>query len=526
MKNLLFLLVMMILANVAGAQLNLSLYSQFDREDIRYSGSWIFTDPDSGHEYALLGARTGLAAYSMDDPDIAELGFVPGPGSNWREVTVVGQYAYVVTEGNGPGEGMQVIDLSYLPDSLHLVTTYTATFSNGHIIQRDVYSDAPYVYVNGTCSDCGINIIDVSDPTNPVEVGYYNPGYYIHDCMVKGDRIYAAAIYEARIDVIDISDKTAPSLIATIPDPGFATHSSWVTEDDRYLAICDESTGLPMNILNIEDLDNPFPVASYIAHEESIAHNPYIRGDFLFLAHNALGLRVLDIADPTHPVEVGYYDTWPGENMGSHGLWSACPFSPSGKIIGGNREDGIYVWEFNNTYAGRLYGVVKDSLTGEVLTTAAVWLNPVDSLLDMDIVNGEFCYGSLAQNDLQLDASHTGYNPKSFAFDLLEGDSLWFEIELTPDWWVPVSVKETTTVPTLKVNPNPARETIMVDLSEFPRSRQLALYDLFGQAVLAKAISGSNIELTIEGLAESVYQLQVYDRVGELLGSSRIVVSR
>ena len=133
--------------------------------------------------------------------------------SNWREVTVIGEYAYVTTEGTSDTTGMQVVSLAFLPDSLHLVTTYTETFGKGHIIQRDIYSDLPYVYVNGTATTQGIHILDVSNPLAPVEVGLYEPGYYIHDCHVKGDLLFAAAINENTIDIVDISDKTQPTLI-------------------------------------------------------------------------------------------------------------------------------------------------------------------------------------------------------------------------------------------------------------------------------------------------------------------------
>ncbi len=203
--------------NFVGAQiaLNMELVGQFHRGDSRYSGSLAYID-DQGNEYALLGARTGIAAYSIDGPVTEELGFISGPNSNWREITVIDHHAYVTTEGSSDSTGLQVIDLQYLPDSLHLVTTYDLTFTKGHILQRDVYSDAPYIYVNGTEETDGVHILDVSDPANPVEVGLYEPGYYIHDCFVKGDLLFGAAFYESRMDILDISDKTNPTLITQI----------------------------------------------------------------------------------------------------------------------------------------------------------------------------------------------------------------------------------------------------------------------------------------------------------------------
>ena len=90
--------------------LNISLFGELDPVPIRYSGSWGYTDL-SGNEYALLGANTGLSVISIDDSlNIQQLDFIPGPASNWREITVVNDYAYVTTEGFGSGQGMQVIN--------------------------------------------------------------------------------------------------------------------------------------------------------------------------------------------------------------------------------------------------------------------------------------------------------------------------------------------------------------------------------------------------------------------------------
>jgi len=482
-------------------------------------------------EYALLGTRTGVAANLMDDATLPEVGFVAGPESNWREITVVGDYAYVTTEGTGPGEGLQVIDLSYLPDSLHLLTTYAyvsdsiENITRGHIVQKNNYVDEPYIYVNGGCGNCGVQIIDVSDPMNPILVGEYQPGYYIHDCFVKNDKIFACAFYESTVDVIDISDKTNPTLITTIPDPGSNTHSVWLTEDDRHMVICDEIDGFPARIMNVEDVENPFIESpTYTADEESLVHNPYIRGDYIFYSHNSAGLTVVDIRDATLPVEVGYYDTWAGASPGSHGLWSACPFPPSGKIIGGDRTEGLYVWEFNSTQAGRFYGVVKDSITGQILMNAEVVLQPDDEMLALDF-NGAFKYGSMASEGLTLEVAALDYTSKSIAFDLLEGDSLWFEIELVPDGWTPpVSVFEVNAVVDLSVFPNPSSGEYNIDLANLGNAKVMEVFDGYGKLILNQNIEGlQQVKLNLEDRPNGVYMVRVLSRELEALGVGNVV---
>ena len=350
---------------------NVSLFGTLNPVPVRYSGSWGYTAPD-GSEYAVLGGFTGTHIISIDDStNIHQVDFVDGQDSNWREITVIGDHAYVVTEGGGDLQGMQVIDLSTVPDSVHLVTTYTATFLRSHIIMRDITTEDPVVYISGTSSTGGVHMIDVSDPAQPVQIGLYDPPYYIHDAHVRGNILFASALSNG-LDVVDITDKANPSLLARIEHQSQFTHSAWTTADNTHVVVTDEVDGLPARIWNISDLDNPTEVSQFSANLQSLVHNPYVLGNFVFLSHNTEGLRVLDIRDPSLPVEVGYYDTYPGPSGGFNGLWSAYPYFPSGKIIGGNREDGLYVWKFNGTRAVRLYGTVLDSVTGEPLNGADI----------------------------------------------------------------------------------------------------------------------------------------------------------
>ncbi len=503
--------------------LNVELFGQFHRGDIRYSGSWAYID-GKGNEYALLGTRTGVAAYTIDDPlFIEEVGFVSGPESNWREITVIGEQAFITTEGSSDTTGMQVIDLQYLPDSLHLLTTYSETFTRGHILQRDIYSDSAYVYVNGTTSTQGIHIMDVSNPADPVEVGLYQPGYYIHDCHVKNDLLFACAFYEGVIDILDISDKSNPIQIAQIDDPTGNTHSCWMTEDDRYLVVCSEMDGLPSRIYNIEDFGNIYEVARYTANPISLVHNPYIRGDYCFITHNTEGLRILDIADSELPVEVGYYDTFDGPSGGFSGLWSACPFFPSGKIIGGNREDGLYVWTFNNTQAGRIYGIVKDSITGNILTDVELIQIETQDTLVQDL-DAKFKWGALPGN-YSLSAAKAGYISKVALFDLNEGDSLGFVIELVPDTWVAVQELELKDVSILKINPNPFSNFSKVDLSTFDNSYSLQLIDMSGRILKTYPVENQQ-EIIIEkgDLSEGNYYLKLSDQKGKIIATGFLIL--
>jgi len=520
-KQLFFILLSLYLIGDLSAQtsLNMSLFGQVDRGDDRYSGSWIYVAENTGREYALLGSTSGTIIYDITNTSIEEVGFVSGPYSRWREITVIGQYAYVVTEGRGDGEGMQVLDLRELPNKVSLLTTYTLTFSTGHIIQRDIYTESPYVYVNGTCNSCGVNILDVSNPESPEEIGNYNPGYYVHDCHVKGDYLYAAAFYKGTIDIVDISDKSNPVLVTQIEVPGGQTHSSWLTEDNQYLIISPESDGLPARIWNIADLENIFEVATYTANLESLTHNPYVVGDFVFFSHNTEGIRVVDIKDPSFPVEVGFYDTFSGASGGFNGLWSACPYSSSGKIIGGNREDGLYVWTFNNTAANRITLRVKDSLTNSILETATVQIQGKEIVADR---SGVFKYGSL-EEELNIKVEAEGYRTSGELTILLEsGMQETLDILLQPR---SVSIKQIDELPTTSFFPNPFYTKTTIDLGSFINAQTLVLTDILGREIQHFMIKNqTTFQLEKGNLEKGLYFYLIYDRQGSPLAKGEIVL--
>jgi choice-of-anchor B domain-containing protein len=473
-----------------GAQVsrNVSLVGRVSPNPFHYAGCWTYVAPD-GREYGLVGGYFGTHVIALDSATLREVGYVAGPESNWREITVLGNHAFVVSEGGGPRMGMQVISLAPLPDSVHLVTTYRTTFTTGHMIMRDTRSDSPYVYISGASATGGVHILNVANPAAPVQVGVYDPPYYIHDAHIRGTRLYASAGGMRQVDIVDIANKANPTLMTSLHYPGAYTHSCWTTDDNRFLFVADEQDGQPARLWNIENLNAITEVAQYTANPQSLVHNLYIRGMYAFVAHNTEGLRVVDLADPTVPVEVGYYDTYPGPSGGFNGLWSACPFLPSGRIIGGDRTGGLYVWRFTNVRAGRIYGTVRDSLSSAPIDSARITILETGRTV-FSTPNG-FKIGELP-GSYTVSVSAAGFFPSTFTLSLTDGDSLWRNVVLRR---VATIVEDETTTPRrflLHQNfPNPFNPstTIMYQLEE-AGSVVLNVYDAAGREI-ASLVRGS-----------------------------------
>ncbi|MGH8015538.1 MAG: LVIVD repeat-containing protein, partial [Candidatus Zixiibacteriota bacterium] len=113
-----------------------------------------------------------------------------------------------------------------------------------------------------------------------------------------------------------------------------------------YVAIGDEiGTGPHTRIFDLQNLASITKVADIEPNPAQPVHNCYTRNDTLFIAHYALGLRMYDVSDPTNPVDVGHYDSYPGATVGYVGAWNVYPYFPSGKIIISDMQTGLYVLE-------------------------------------------------------------------------------------------------------------------------------------------------------------------------------------
>ena len=313
------------------------------------SGCWGWTDTTTGREYALLGNDCGTAVVEITNAAAPiERDFVPGVCSSWRELQVYDHYAYVVSEGGG---GTQIIDLSYLPDSVHLVKSFIfSQGANNTPRSHSLHIKDGYMYLNGcaTWAVGGIVIFSLADPVNPQFKSVYSR-IYVHDCFVRHDTIYAAGINGQGADIINITNKTSPQYLYTVTYPGSGTHNT-ATADGRYLFTTDE-IGATAKTLKVWDLSAPpvFPkVAEYVGSPTAIVHNAFIRDSMVIMSYYTAGMRVVNISDPTNPLEIGGYDSYPSnDDPGYTGAWSVYPFFPSGKIIVGDMVTGMYIVDIN-----------------------------------------------------------------------------------------------------------------------------------------------------------------------------------
>jgi choice-of-anchor B domain-containing protein len=338
-----------------------------------YNDVWGFVGND-GREYVIQGLTTGTAWWDVDDPTSPVLvKMIPGPTSGWRDMFVIGDHCYVGTEGGG---GIQIVDISD-PGNPVLVDVYDATISNSHNVFGDPSRGLLFACGgNSNGANGGIQILDVSDPVHLVEIGRWTD-QYVHDLSVEGNLLHACLVYNARLRLIDASDPTNPvSYGNAFIDPTGNVHSAWPFGDGVHLAIAEEKIGGHVKVLDLSDPDaivmtdehNPAPAAS--------AHNVHVQGDLLYVSWYARGTRVLDVSDPYDVQEIGWWDTFPDHDAGGvgPGNWGTYPHLPSGLVASNDRPYGLFLWRYEPD-AATLDGTVFSSEGGPLATATAEYLN-------------------------------------------------------------------------------------------------------------------------------------------------------
>lgn len=367
-RNLLFLLCIGISSLSAQIADNMLLLSNYDDNalpsksgGLSYNDVWGYAN-DEG-EYAIMGTLEGTMFIDVTDPTNPVLiDHIPGGYTNslWRDYKTYKNYAYGVADetSNKGKSGLQVFDLSKMPNQVELVHDDHTYFQRSHNIFIDV-SNAR-IYLPGTDTrNNGLIVMDLSrNPAKPELLSSVAlPGGYVHDVYVRDNIAYCSHGFNG-LYVYDFTNPKVPVLLGNLPsypNQGY-NHSSWLTDNGDFLVFADESHDRPMRVLDVSDPTNMGIVSTFKstllapAVTTSIAHNPFIRDDLAFVSYYHDGVQVYDVSDPLFPNRVGYYDTEPGNtNYGGYkGCWGVYPFLPSGNILASDEAHGLFVLRLDN----------------------------------------------------------------------------------------------------------------------------------------------------------------------------------
>ena len=392
----------------------------------------------NGREYALVGVNNGFSIVDVEDPtNPTEVFFEAGASSIWRDPFYYNGHAYCVTEGGG---GLVIVDMSPLPSNTNLQTTiYTGeniVWSSAHNMFIDVDNDKAYIF--GSDAVDGVIILDVSNPTSPVELGVWND-HYIHDGFVRGDTLWASCL-EAGTFVVDVSNPANPVVLTSWDTPSEFGHNVWPSDDNAFCYTTDEVESGFVAAYDMADYQNIIE-SDKVHHplsEDVIPHNAHFINDYVVTSHYRDGLTIHDVSDPYNIVLTGYFDSSPLSGGGFDGAWGAWPYLPSGNILVADIQEGLFVVGATYKRAARLEGTVVDFGNSSPINDVLVEVVSTN-LTESTSLFGSYATGTEAAGTYTVTFTKGGYIPVTVNnVELVNGQTTVLDIEMVPE--IPFSI--------------------------------------------------------------------------------------
>lgn len=531
MKRTLLLCFFLSIGLISQAQYNITLKSTLSIGNNGYSNIWGYKQGNK--EYALLGC-TGSS--SMNDAcaiiDVTSptqpvtLFKVPGPRSIWREIRTWQHYAYITTENSDNTFGVTIVDLQYLPDSIK-TKQYTAggVISNVHALHID--NGFLYLYgANNSVSQSGALILSLTDPWNPTVAGAYT-SHYIHDGIVRNNKMYAGEIYGGNFAIVDVSSKTNPVILNTQVTPYAFTHNTWLSSNNNFLYTTDEKSDSYVAAYNVSDPQNIVEVDRYRHNNSngSIPHNTYILNDslatgyntdFLLTSYYTDGVTIVDAARPDNLVEVGHYDTSPFSGDGYKGAWGVYPYLPSGNILVSDMDLGMFTLKPTYMRACYLEGTITDASNSSVVANATVKFL-ANGQTKSGKLNGTYKTGLVTQGTQDVLFSAPGYQDKVVTVNLLRAQVVTQNVQLSPiGFGVENQQKQA-----ISIYPSIVKNELCIEQDNL-NSLHLKIIDLNGKLILEKSISSNKEKVDVSNAISGTYIIQVFDN-NEIVKSVKII---
>ncbi|WP_435176492.1 LVIVD repeat-containing protein [Halorussus sp. AFM4] len=306
--------------------------------------------------WAYVATGDGFAVVDWRNPNRPELvGTWDAPGTGIADVKVDGDLLAVSTQGgehdHGPGEDPDVDPDAQIGTHLYDVRDptdprYLSTFQvlpegvhNAHLV-----GDTLYIAKEAPFDESALIIVDVSDPANPAELSRWvledvhpeldSVTNFVHDVYAQGDYAYLA-YWDAGCRVLDVSDPTDPVEVSAFGQAPGADRGDDGTHWDRVFAYpgnahyvqpspdgdhvyvgaetyAVQSGGI--RVFDVSDFDDPRQVAEIEAEDRNpgifpdTAHNFDVTANRLYTSWYDAGARVYDITDPANPEQTYEYD--------------------------------------------------------------------------------------------------------------------------------------------------------------------------------------------------------------------------
>jgi len=255
----------------------------------------------SGNYVGMAQGESGFSLYNISAPSNPFLeGTYDTPCDvQWgpNPITVSGDYVYMAHSC----DGLLIMDVS-TPSS-----PFVAGKSDGFRLGRGFAISGNNAYA---LDGSGFHVVDISSPSNPVEVSSFNLPWDPWHIAVWGDYAYISGMENrsgdnwANLSVVDLSDPLNPSYVGYWVNDNKSNHYMGgiaVSRNYVFLGINDYSSSDMKAVLKVIDVSNPFNLheAGSCTTSLDYCHDLAVRGNYAYLA--GADFIAIDISDPTSP---------------------------------------------------------------------------------------------------------------------------------------------------------------------------------------------------------------------------------
>lgn len=268
-----------------------------------YTGTW-------GQRSTAAGTLNGNTLNTWDisvpsTPVLVDFLMVDAGTINDVKVSEDGTLGVITHEGSASGgNGITLLDLTD-PLAPAPIVHFTTTLENG---VHNAWIDGTHVYlvVDGTNSQAGLRILDVSDPADPAIVAdFYGGSSSLHDVYVR-DGLAFLSHWNAGLIILDVGNGRAggspanPVEVSRLATQGGQTHNAWYWPAGGYVFVGEEDFQTPgiMHVVDVSDISNPREVATFAVPGTTPPHNFWMdeTDEILYLSWYTNGIRALDVS--------------------------------------------------------------------------------------------------------------------------------------------------------------------------------------------------------------------------------------
>ncbi len=233
----------------------------------------------------------GIGTFDLSNPIAPVLLSTLAFPTRTYDASLAGGLAYVANSY----DGVQIVDVS---DPVH-----PSVVGRG-----DTVHEASGVAVVGALAlvvDAGMRIFDVSNPSQPVETGYFRSDGYVRQLAAAGSLAIIAG-YDNGITLADINPPISAPVLGQTATPGSCTGVA--RTGDTNFVLADLEKGLTTGTL-----EDPAAPGLYVNHRTAgQANRVAVRDSLAFLAAGTSGLHVYNVSDASNPTHVSWIET-PGD---------------------------------------------------------------------------------------------------------------------------------------------------------------------------------------------------------------------